>query len=160
MARWGRTAFVLVVLAGTMAPAMAADTFAVAARAVVISKSSCRFSSSNGLVIAFGTIDPSSSVDALASVNLVLICNGSANTASYAIASDNGVNATGPGGLRLRHVTNPAAVLPYSLSAPPGGTVQKGVATTVAINGTITPANYANAPAGAYADTVTLTISP
>jgi len=159
MARWTRSALALAFLAGVALPA-AAGTYALAASATILSKSSCKFSSSNGLVMSFGTIDPSSSVNATASVNLAIVCNGSASVGVYVISSNNGLHSGGTGGLRLRHLTNPTAFLPYSLNVPLPGSAPKGVTRIVAINGTITPASFGNAIAGSYSDVVTLNITP
>jgi spore coat protein U-like protein len=160
MAGRAARAIAAVLLAGAAIPAGAAGTYLLAASATVISKSSCRFSSPNGLMMGFGSIDPSSSVNATASVNMTIVCNGSASTAFYAISSDDGLHSTGPHAPRMRHATNPAAFLPYSLNVPLGGTTPKGISTIVPINGTITPAQFGDAIAGNYADTVTLTIIP
>lgn len=160
MARWTRRALALAFVVGAAMPAAAAGTYALAANATILSKSSCKFSSSNGLVMSFGTINPSSSVNATASVNLAIVCTGSANTAFYGISRDNGLHSGGTGGLRLRHVINPTAFLPYSLNVPFSGTAPKGITQIVAINGTITPANFGNAIAGSYSDVVTLNITP
>jgi len=160
MARWTRRALALAFLAAAAMPVAAAGTYALAASATILSKSSCKFSSPNGFVMGFGTIDPSSSVNATASVNLSIVCNGSALLAFYVITSDNGLHSGGTGGLRLRHVTNPTAFMPYSLNVPLPGSAPKGVTRTVAINGTITPAGFGNAIAGSYSDTVTLNITP
>ena len=160
MARWTRSALALAFLAGAAMPAAAAGTYALAASATILSKSSCKFSSSNGLVMSFGTIDPSSSVNATASVNLAIVCDGSASVGVYVISRDNGLHSGGTGGLRLRHVTNPTAFLPYSLNVPLPGSAPKGVTRIVAINSTITPANFGNAIAGSYSDVVTLNITP
>ncbi|HET7401490.1 MAG TPA: spore coat protein U domain-containing protein [Usitatibacter sp.] len=160
MARWTRGALALAFLAGAAMPAAAAGTYALAANATILSKSSCKFNSQNGLVMSFGTINPSASVNATASVNLDIVCTGSAALAVYAISRDNGQHSGGTGGLRLRHLTNPTAFLPYSLNVPLSGTAPKGINRIVAINGTITPANFGNAIAGFYSDVVTLDITP
>ena len=138
----------------------AADTFSLAIGATVLSKSNCKFTSAAGSVLAFGNIDPSTGTNATASATLTINCTGSAATAAYSIASDDGLYSTGPGAPRVRHTVTTTAFMAYTLNTPLSGTTSKNTATPVTITGTITPANFQNALAGAYADTVVLTLSP
>ena len=50
--------------------------------------------------------------------------------------------------------------LAYSLNIPASATVPRNVDTVFTLVGTIQPSAFANARAGAYADTVVLTIAP
>jgi hypothetical protein len=162
-ARLGLRAFALAaaaLLPAAPPPAAAADTYALAIGATVLSKSNCKFTSAAGSTLDFGAIDPSGAANATASVNLTFSCAGSAATASYSIGSDDGLYATGPAQPRLRHAVAPANFLAYTLNTPVTGSTPKNTPTTVAITGTITPAVYRNAIAGAYADTIVLTLSP
>ena len=87
-------------------------------------------------------------------------CQGSAATASYAITADNGLYGTGPGQPRMRHAVTPTEFLPYTLNTPLTGTAPKNVDTNVVITGTITPAQFQNALAGNFSDTIVLTLLP
>lgn len=151
-------------LAGALALAGAtcapAATFGLAVGATVLSASNCKFRTAAGSVLAFGNIDPSSATNRTATVNLTIRCNGSAATASYALTADDGLYGVGPGQPRMRHAVTATEFLPFTLDTPITGTTPKGVDTVLAITGTITPAQFQNAPAGNYADTVVLTLSP
>ncbi len=138
--------------------AQAANTIAMSVSATVLSKSNCKFPNGS-IVLAFGVIDPSGLSNAIASTSTTFSCGGSTATATFLITQDGGLhNASGN---RLQHATVPGAFLPYSLNLTPStGTVPKIVTQTLTITGTIVPADYQQAIAGNYADTVTLTISP
>lgn len=146
-------------LAAILAPAHA-GSFALAVGATVLSKNVCKFSTAAGSVLAFGAINPSGAANATATIPLTFSCSGSNATASWSISSNDGQFATGPGAPRMRHATVLTAFLPYTLNAPLSGTTPKNTATTVNITGTITPAQYGNAIAGSYSDTVVLTLAP
>ena len=138
----------------------AADNYTLAIGATVLSKSNCKFNSAAGSTLDFGNIDPSGATNATATVNLVVRCGGSAATAAYSITSNDGLHSTGPAQPRLQHTVTATAFLAYTLNTPLSGTVPKNTDTAVTLTGTITPASYQNALAGAYADTVVLTLSP
>jgi spore coat protein U-like protein len=141
-------------------PVHAAVTYALAASATVISKSSCKINTAAGSVLAFGNINPSSALSATASVALTLTCSGSAPTAVYSLGSNGGLFSTGPNAPRMRHATVATAFLPYTLNLPASGSTPKGTATTFTVIGTITPADFGNAVSGAYSDTVILSLTP
>jgi len=158
-----RTFATLAVVAGLLAPgadAKAAAPFGLAVGAVVLSASNCKFRSGAGSVLPFGAINPASLTNATASVTLVIRCQGSAATASYAVTANDGLYGTGPGQPRMRHAVTPTEFLPYTLNTPLSGTTPKGADTNVVITGTITPAQFQNALAGAFSDTVVLTLLP
>src|SRR3954454_8899251 len=140
--------------------ATAADTYSLAIGATVLSKSNCKFTTAAGSTLAFGGIDPSGATNATASVVLTMSCAGSAATAAYTIASDDGLHSTGPAQPRLQHTVSATDFLAYTLNPPVSGSTPKNTATPITITGTITPASYQNALGGAYADTVVLTLSP
>ena len=61
----------------------------------------------------------------------------------------------------MRHAVTTTAFLGYSVGySPQTATIPKNTDQTIMITGTITAAQYGNAIAGSFADTVTLTISP
>lgn len=140
-------------------PAMAA-TGGLTITATVLSASNCKFRAGSGTLLNFGAIDPSQSTNATGTVTLVIRCGGSAATASYSLAADDGLHGTGPGLRRMRHTVNAAEFLAYSLDAPRSGTATKNVDTSVVLTGTITPAQYAGALGGSFSDTLVLTLSP
>lgn len=151
------------VLAGALALAGAqalAAGFDLTVGATVLSASNCKFRTGKGSVLAFGNIDPSSATNRTASVNLRIRCNGSAALASYSITAGNGLHGTGPGQPRMQHAVTATEFLAYAIDAPFTGTTPKGATTVVAITGTITPAQFQNALAGNYTDTIVLTLSP
>lgn len=128
--------------------------------AVVLSASNCKFRGGSGTLLDFGTIDPSSLVAKTASVTMIVRCNGSAGTAIFSLAANDGVHALGPAQPRMRHVVNAAEYLAYSVVAPSGVSTPKGVDTNVNITGVVTPAQFQNAIAGNFTDTVIVTLSP
>ena len=114
----------------------------------------------------FGTIDPSSAVNATASTTFVMKCsNGITSTAA---TSNNGLFFSVT--KRMRHSASATSFLPYAISFSndtgfAGAGFSAGAASrTVTVNGTITPAQFAGARAttGAqvYRDTVTITVNP
>jgi len=127
----------------------------------------CKVTTAPG-ALDFGTIDPSGVVNATASATLVMKCtNGTTSTAA--------TDGAGLGGLhpllgfkRMVHSVTGTAFLPYALtySGDTGfaGAGFSGAGTTVTINGTVLPADYAGALATTvgqvYADTVTITVNP
>lgn len=114
----------------------------------------------------FGTIDPSSGSNATASTSFTMKCSN--GTTSTAATDDSGLYFSG--GKRMRHSATATAFLPYAIAYSDdtgfAGAGFSGAAAsqTVTINGTITPAQFADALAttGAqvYADTVTVTVNP
>lgn len=137
-------------LAGSRA--LAADT------ATVISKSNCKFSTTTA-ALAFGTLDPGNPVDVTRTATLTVRCGGSAANATYLITDDDGLHQSGAE--RMQHALTSTEFLPYSFSyAPASATILKNADQTITVTGTVTGANYQNALAGSYSDTVTLTLAP
>lgn len=124
----------------------------------------CKVTTAPG-TLDFGTIDPSGAANATASATFVMKCSN--GTTSTAATDDSGLNFSGT--KRMQH-TVAGNYLPYAIayvndSGFAGAGFGGAAATqTVTINGTITPAQYADALAttGAqiYADTVTITVNP
>ena len=129
--------------------------------AVILSSSNCRFVVPKSTTLAFGTIDPSSLANATTSGSLVVRCGGSAANATFAITHDSGLYETGAGLYRMRHSVTPTAYLAYDVSySPQSATIPKNTNQTITITGTVTPAQFGNAIAGNFTDTVTVTVSP
>lgn len=153
------------VLAGALAciaaaPAASAATGTLSVSAVVLTASNCKFRPGSGSLLDFGTIDPSSLTNKTANVTLVVRCQGSSDPATFVVTAGDGSFSTGPAQPRMRHAVNVAEFLGYSLNTPVSGTIPKGVDSNVVITGTVTPAQFQNAIAGAFSDTVQLTLSP
>jgi spore coat protein U-like protein len=115
----------------------------------------CRFDVAGPTALAFGAIDPTSASAATATANVTFKCtNGTTSAITKAGANDSG-------GHRLKNGTN---FLPYTAAmtgdAQAGTGFAVGQEKTVTIDGSIAPADFQNAPAGAYTDTLTLTITP
>lgn len=137
----------------------AAGTAPVAIGAVVLSKNICKFNSA-ALTLPFGTINAISDSDAIATATLTFKCAGTDPMAAYSITQNGGLHKTGVSENRMKHATL-AEYLPYSLSmTPAGGTAIKNDTVTVTIQGLIQPSHFQNVRAGAYADTVVLSITP
>ena len=133
---------------------------AVPVSAVVLSKSNCKFSTS-ATDLSFGTINPGSPSDATASATVQFRCMGSAKDATYYISDDDGLYEDGPDGNRMRHSSVAAEHLRYTITlSPTSATVPKNTYQTLTVNGKVKAADFQNALAGDYLDTVKITISP
>ena len=111
----------------------------------------CTFNANQPNSVSFGTIDPTLATAATFSITINYKCTGSA-TATFTIA---GQNDTGPGAYRLKHITQfPSEYMSYSVSTvnAPGA--------KITLNGLLVAANYQNAWAGNYSDSLTLTVLP
>jgi spore coat protein U-like protein len=143
-------AVALVAMAGA---AMAADTTTVTVSATVVG--TCKFTA--GGSIPFGNLDPSVGTDQTPTVTQPTFwCT---KGASYTITDDDGVHESGTTH-RMMHDSLPEYI-PYSFTYLATGT-GAGPASIISMNiaSTVLGADYANASAGSYTDTVTLTINP
>ena len=158
-----RRQFLLVaaaLLCGVSSRVAVADGTVVSVSAFVVSKSNCKFWTSSA-ALPFGTLDASLSADKVVSATLDFRCQGSAPIAYYVFSSDDGLNESGPNRPRMSHATQSNEYLPYSLGlSPASGSIAKGATGTLTLTGTVTPADVASAVAGAFSDTVTLTLQP
>jgi spore coat protein U-like protein len=145
----------------TCIPAMAGSTTHTLSVSATVS-GNCRFNTAGptALTIATGAgvIDPSAAGPATGSVGVAFRCT---TGTSSAITADDGLNASGPG---ARRVKSGAVFMPYALTLTNAVQVGTGFGAgqdkTLTVDASITAANYQNATAGAYTDTVTLTITP
>jgi spore coat protein U-like protein len=138
----------------------AAGSHALSVSASVLSKNVCRFQTTGPTALPFGAIDPAGTNPVTVNLTLQYRCNGSDAIAAWSVASDDGLYEAGAGQPRMRHATVLSAFLPYSLTFPAAGTVARNTITNMSISATLSPASYANAQVGAYADSVVLTITP
>ncbi|MRR06689.1 MAG: hypothetical protein EG828_07065 [Deltaproteobacteria bacterium] len=128
--------------------------------ATILSKSNCKFNSA-GSALNFGALDPGNTTDVVKSTSVEYVCHGSAPMATYAISTDDGLHASGPGASRMINTTAPGEYLPYALSlSPTSGTVPKNETRTLTITGTVTSQNYRSAYTGDYVDTVVISLTP
>jgi spore coat protein U-like protein len=147
-------AVMLVPLAAHAAPASFNVT------ATVLSKSICKFNTATS-ALAFGNLTPGSGVPGAGTALFNFVCNGSAANATFVITADDGLYSTGPGARRMRHATDVAQFIAYSINLNPvTATVPKGAVQVLTVTGSIAPAAYNPAIAGAYADTVIISITP
>jgi spore coat protein U-like protein len=149
----GVIAVALVAMAGA---AMAADTATVAVSATVVG--TCKFTA--GGTIPFGNLDPSvgTSQTPVVTQPKFWCTKGTA----YTITDDDGLYESGPNLNRMKHLTLDEHI-PYSFTYTASGTgagPAPASVITMDILSTVLGADYANASAGSYADTVTLSISP
>lgn len=152
LANFFMTALILMSLPMTV---WGADIGALSVSATVLTKSNCKFSTTIGDLI-FGTIDSGGTADVSATASLTFRCNGSAPIATYLISDNDGANAS-----KMAHTTLAGNFLPYELSyTPTTGSVPRGDPVTLAITGTVRSSDYRAAMAGAYSDTVILSILP
>lgn len=158
MMRMKRLAGLMMVLALVLLTgvAFASDINTVTVTANVVG--TCKFNSATS-TLAFGSLDPSSGVDVNASTSTTFWCT---KNATYSIADDDGLYESGPNANRMRHASTLTEYIPYTFSYNPTTGTGNGRTSpiTLNINGTVTLANYQNALAGDYADTVVISINP
>ena len=136
-----------------------ADTGNLVINATVLSKSNCKFDIPGTATISFPAIDPSGAAAQVLSGALSFTCRGSAPTATYSIVQDGGLYNSA--GNRMRHSTNFAEFLPYSLAlSPSSGSAPKNVSQPLTATITIPIASFQQAIVGTFADTVVITVSP
>lgn len=160
---WCRAAqvFACAALAAALPEAsVAAGGHALLVSATVLSKNTCRFQTTGPTALPFGTINPGATAPITVGLTLQYRCNGSDPVAAWSLASDDGLYETGAGQPRMRHTTVLTSFLPYTLTFPAAGTVPRNTVTNMSISATLTPADFANARVGAYADTLVLSITP
>ncbi len=141
----------IVMIAGN---ALAADSNTLTVSASVTG--TCRFSSGTS-TLNFGALDQSSAADANATGNTQFWCT---RNATYTVGANNGLYFDTA--RRMRHASETTEYIPYNLTFTPTAGTGTGKTSPITLNlsGTITNANYVNALAGNYADTVTLSITP
>jgi spore coat protein U-like protein len=160
-----KTKLLVLALAATgamiAAPTFAATTTHTLSVSATVS-GNCSFSTGGptALTIATGAgvIDPSAAGPATGTANVTFRCT---TGTTSAITGDNGLNFSG-GSRRVKNGV--ANFMPYTLGLTNAAQVGTGHGAgqdkTVAVDASIVAADYQNAAAGAYTDTVTLTITP
>lgn len=151
-----------ILLASLIATAFGASTSAFAGNTQTMAVSAtitgtCKLQSSTAM--AFGSIDPSSLIAASASAAVTYKCtNGTAPTSLTAVGANDLLT-------QKRMLTGASTFMNYSIAFTAPTTAGNGfgtgsTATSVSVTGTVAVADFANAAAGAYADTLTFTIAP
>jgi spore coat protein U-like protein len=137
-------------------PTVLADTATLDVTATVVG--TCRVTVGTGTLV-FGDLDVSSAADATANSNDIQFwCT---RGASYSITDDNGLHETGTQHRLQSDTLATAEYINYSISYTATGTgngPQNPI--TLGVGGTILNADYVNAAADTYSDTVTFTITP
>lgn len=135
-----------------MAGSAMADTTNVAVTATVTG--TCMFTPGNPGTVTF-TLDPSSGGAATGTVvQPTFWCT---RGTTYAITDNDGLHGTH----RMQHATDATQYIPYSFTYTSAGTGGgRGTTLTMNIASQVANADFINALAGDYSDTVTLTITP
>lgn len=121
----------------------------------------CRFEAT-GLRLAFGNLDPSNAVEVVRPVQAVN--TGAGNVGDCDVVA--GTLTVSVVGATARQLSNGAGgTIPYTLAGFPvtlgqPGNKQYASFLSPALTGTIAAGAYADAPAGTYTDTVTISVSP
>jgi spore coat protein U-like protein len=135
--------------------AMAADNATVNVSANVVG--TCKFDTKVG-TLPFGDLDPAvgGNMNNLAATQPTFWCT---KGSSYTITDDDGLHKSGTTHRMVG--PSPTDLIPYTFTYTASGTGQgKSTLTTMNIAGQILGADYINATAGGYSDTVTLSINP
>jgi spore coat protein U-like protein len=153
MKKWLGFTMVLGLVLVLSGAAMAGDSATVNVSANVVG--TCKFLT--GGTMAFGDLDPSSGADKSATVTQPTFwCT---KGSSYTISDDLGLYESGTQ-RRVKHASL-TEYINYSMNYTTTGTGSgRTSSATMNISGTITFADYRDASAGGYSDTVTLTINP
>jgi len=136
--------------------AIAADTNNVTVTANVVG--TCRFNSATS-ALAFGALDPSSGAPATATAAPTFWCT---RNATYSVTDDDGLHEVAVDGNRMEHTGTAGNFIAYGFSYNPttGSGLGRTTPITLNISGTVAFADYQNAMAGDYADTVVISINP
>ena len=128
--------------------------------AFVVSSSNCKFRPGSATTLPFGTIDPSTAVTATATAVIIIRCGGSAGTAVFALSADDGLFSPSAGAKRMRHGVTLTQYMTYTVNLPASASITKGTDFNVTITGSVAVADFQNAIAGNYNDTLALTLLP
>lgn len=106
----------------------------------------------------FGSLDVTSGANATTTSTVNIKCTKKAN---FSIVGDNGLNYDGSS-KRMKSATDPLEFIKYSLGISPASGTGSGMGTAIPITltGTIVYADYQNAIADDFQDTVVVTVTP
>lgn len=121
----------------------------------------CGFAAT-GLALTFGALDPSNAVQVVkvvqaANVNAGTVgdCNVTAGTLTISVIGATSRQLSGPSGGKI-----PYTLAGFPITMPQPGNNKYASFLSVGLTGTIAAGAYADAPAGTYSDTVTISVSP
>jgi spore coat protein U-like protein len=116
---------------------------------------SCTFDSTPNM--SFGDLNPASPIDKSQAIEISFKCT---KGLAYQLTFGNGLHYSG--GMNRMVGASGGDYIPYEVSPKTQGGNGQGFESPVkiTITGTVRAANYRNVSAGAYADTVTLTVAP
>lgn len=141
--------------------AWTASSTVIDVQAVVLSTSNCRFRPPRSATVDFGTLNPLTGGDVTIITSLTIRCGGSAPLATFSITDDDGLNETGPDANRMQHSVVLTEFMPYTLTlSPTSATIPKNTDQIITITADLLIADYQNAIAGLFIDTVTVNILP
>ena len=142
--------------------ALTAATLLGIAPSALAAGANCLFQA-KGLALSFGPLDPSNATTVTipitaATVNANRVGDCPSNR-TMVISGDNGLNFSSSRRMRKGATSD---FIPYSLSLPTAGQAGPGNGNYVnfTFSGTVVGTDYQNASAGAYSDTVIITVSP
>lgn len=144
----------------SVTPAFAASTTHTLSVSATVT-GNCRFNDAGPTAVTIANsgaaIDPTVAVDATGTANVSFRCT---TGTTSAITANNGANFSGS----RRVAQGGVSFMPYALALAGAAQVGTGHGAgqdkTLGVTATIVQADFVNAAAGAYADTVTLTITP
>ena len=146
-------AIVVLAVVAFAGAAMAVDTNTLTVNANVVG--TCKFNTATS-TLNF-TLDPSAGGNVTANTSVTYWCT--KGQAASGVAADNGAHWSGTS---RQMAMSPTDLIPYSLTLTGGAGMGGGPTSplTLDISGTVLGTDYTSAAAGAYMDTVTLTLNP
>lgn len=152
--RKSMTVFIVLAVLAAGGAAWALDTNTLTVTASVAG--TCKFSSLTS-TLNFGALDPSNPVNVNGAGSTTFWCTKGVTTT---LAALNGLHYSGTS----RQMVGPSLtdLIPYSLALAPDGNPNAGPGSprTLNITGSVLAVDYTGATAGAYADTVSINITP
>lgn len=137
-----------------------AATGTITVTALVLAKNTCSITTGN-LNFDVGALDPDNPVDINVGSSIDFSCSGNAGSTTITVTDDDGMYETGIDSNRMRHLQVATEFIPYSLTiTQPSGSIPIGVGQSLGVTLFISGADYRNAFAGSYEDTVVVTIAP
>lgn len=145
----------ILVLGAAIVMAMTGSAFAAGNANVAVSATVLGTCTISAGTAGFGNLDPAGAgvVNATVADPQVTCTNG----APYSIIDDDGLNETGPNANQM--TDGSGNVIAYSFNYTSSG-IGTGGAVNIGLAASVAQVDYQNKPAGAYADTVTLTVTP
>lgn len=141
-------------------PAFGAGSGTLVVNATVLSKSICKLSTGSSSV-GIAALDPSSVGPVSSTGSLGLICHGSDPVATFAISAGDGLYYASGSRQMVHASASPAQYLRYTVTLSPAtGVVAKNVAQNIVVTLSVAQADFGDAIAGTYSDTVEVVLTP